>query len=776
MRYLISFIVLFPVILLSSQSAHSAANIWAVDDTEKIRPSDHGSNMQKDHQGTPLSQSQHNLVWQNGQVHIFGGKNEVVAFQLIVEAIGSSSTIQTLTLPQLCHNSGFCIKNTGNANDYYDFRGKNIEILSAHYIPVQNKGVDTDITRYPDPYYLDEVPEIMVPITAPSGKGGLPLTVPTNSNQALWFDIYIPKNAPPGDYSGNITIRVDGNNQTIPVKLKIYNFTLPDETHLKHFFRFAPGPIANRLNVDVGINKAPYRELLTKYFHTAYRHRTLLANNMVVDFMDTFYKGFYNGDYYNAANKYYGPGENAGHNMYPVGIFDLCSNPNCLASRGGNDGAGSGFSPSTEAQWRAASNEWVNYFNDADNGLTDIFYARHMVDEPNQPAQHSAWAYSQLRKYADWLHNNPGPGGNLKTLCTAFLDDRAIGYCDVWALNKEAYKVNLVNQARARGEFAGIYNGGNPMYGAGVHFIHTAAVDARVTPWVMERYGVDFYFQYGVVANYKNNCDFFNDNCSVGNSMYPSDDPVYSGEARGMDGPLVSVRLKYWRRGVQDFEYFWLAKQKGLDTQVNNIVNQVVPVAFDETPFTKDDHDNPWPDRGYQFEQRRRQLAELLDEDNGLNIPLSAGWNMVSSNREVGDPSLGTVLSGIEDDVVILKNGDGQIYWPEHGIDDIGDWDVKDGYLLFMNNPATFSFADDPVDPSSTPISLGQGWSMIAYLPGSPLPIDQALASLGSRVYLVKNGQGQVYWPDFNITEFDTMQVGQGYQVYLTSAGTLTYP
>jgi hypothetical protein len=43
---------------------------------------------------------------------------------------------------------------------------------------------------------------------------------------------------------------------------------------------------------------------------------------------------------------------------------------------------------------------------------------------------------------------------------------------------------------------------------------------------------------------------------------------------------------------------------------------------------------------------------------------------------------------------------------------------------------------------------------------------------------LVKNGSGQIYWPDtnFNLNSIITMNPGEGYQIYMNAAGTLTYP
>jgi hypothetical protein len=155
---------------------------------------------------------------------------------------------------------------------------------------------------------------------------------------------------------------------------------------------------------------------------------------------------------------------------------------------------------------------------------------------------------------------------------------------------------------------------------------------------------------------------------------------------------------------------------------------------------------------------------------------LQSGWNMVSSHVQPGNPAVSSVLAGIVDEVVLMKNGDGQVYWPAFGINEIGDWDVTDGYQIYMSNPTALAITGTAVDPSATPIPLIAGWNMAAYLLGSPLAIDQALASIDGALYLAKNGDGQVYWPAFGVNQIGEMQPGQGYQLYMSNAGTLVYP
>ena len=157
-------------------------------------------------------------------------------------------------------------------------------------------------------------------------------------------------------------------------------------------------------------------------------------------------------------------------------------------------------------------------------------------------------------------------------------------------------------------------------------------------------------------------------------------------------------------------------------------------------------------------------------------IPLNAGWNMISSHVQPEDCDLDTMLAPIAGEMVLLKNGFGDVYWPDMGIDNIGCWNLEHGYQLYMNDAATLPIAGEPVNPQDWPIDLDSGWSLISYLRDGPLGVDQALITLGGELLLAKNGFGQVYWPAFGVNQIGTMAPGQGYQVYLFNPVTLTYP
>jgi 5-hydroxyisourate hydrolase-like protein (transthyretin family) len=157
-------------------------------------------------------------------------------------------------------------------------------------------------------------------------------------------------------------------------------------------------------------------------------------------------------------------------------------------------------------------------------------------------------------------------------------------------------------------------------------------------------------------------------------------------------------------------------------------------------------------------------------------IALSSGWNMISSYVDPEYPDLELVMAGVESKMVLMKNGAGEVYWPQNSVNNIGEWNVRDGYQIYMDGSATLRVTGAAVEPDQMPISLPAGWSLIAYLRAAPQPADQALSSISGQLVLAKNGDGEIYWPAFNVNQIGDMQPGAGYKVYLSDNGTLMYP
>jgi hypothetical protein len=159
-----------------------------------------------------------------------------------------------------------------------------------------------------------------------------------------------------------------------------------------------------------------------------------------------------------------------------------------------------------------------------------------------------------------------------------------------------------------------------------------------------------------------------------------------------------------------------------------------------------------------------------------INIQLQSGWNMVSSRIAPVESSIEAIFSDIVSDVVLVKTGDGKTYWPAMSVNQIGGWDYKYGYHVYMSSDRVLTILGTPLTSSEKVIQLAAGWNMVAYLSESAFEPAVALESLGNNLFIAKSNSGGVYWPQFGVNTIGTMLPGQGYQVYLQSSGTLTYP
>lgn len=566
----------------------AVSRIWAVDDGEKVKKADNNH---------PLATSTDNPVWNGSKISLFGAKNEVVAFQLIIEADASGAKKVDVSLDSLT-NGSFVIKNTGSS-DPFDYVGKRIELFTENYVTVK------------DAWY----PDALIPFAAPSGLGGVPFDIAQKNNQGIWVDIYIPRDALPGIYTGNIKVSVNSLvTHTLPISLRVYNFTLPDECHLKNMFVISYNTIKSRHGVR---SESPeYYAVEARYHQMAHRHRFDIVRGVRdLGILDKYHKRYLTGKLYTAANNYEGPGESVGNRTFSVGLYN---------------GRPREFSPDNEVGWRAGSDAWVHWFN---KNAPQVEIHRYLRDEP---WSHGA-AYDDIIERCKWIHSNPGPGRALMTYITCPVISPLQGHCDFWSMNGRTCYLPDAAFEQSQGRKCGFYNGVRPYCGEDA--INTDAVDWRVQPWICRRYNLDQYFYWETTHwGYRKGSlvDVLNKNRSNGNGylFYPGEDVVFPQSSRQLPGPLASIRIKNWRRGMQDYEYLWLAGQSGLKSEADAIVKSCVPAAFNEADKTKG---ISWPSRGYGFELYRRQLANLITGKTGA-------IRGIVTNKATGNPIPGVKI------------------------------------------------------------------------------------------------------------------------------------
>src|SRR5437773_8797727 len=117
-------LALLIALLAASNADAGVRRVWAVNDGEKV---------ERDARDHPASA--HNSAWDGRVVHVFGARNEVIAFQVIVEADGSGVRALSVRLPMLASTTDR-IQYRPPAADPSDYVDRPIQIFAAHYMLV----------------------------------------------------------------------------------------------------------------------------------------------------------------------------------------------------------------------------------------------------------------------------------------------------------------------------------------------------------------------------------------------------------------------------------------------------------------------------------------------------------------------------------------------------------------------------------------------------------------------------------------------------------------
>ena len=102
----------------------------------------------------------------------------------------------------------------------------------------------------------------------------LPVRVEPGTNQGVWVDVYIPRNAVPGEYSGTISVTAGGVPLgSVPVKVCVRPFTLPDDIAMRSNFGGLGGGLARYLGMDASSRE--FAAVEDQYIDALLAHRAI---------------------------------------------------------------------------------------------------------------------------------------------------------------------------------------------------------------------------------------------------------------------------------------------------------------------------------------------------------------------------------------------------------------------------------------------------------------------------------------------------------------------
>ncbi|MBS0010275.1 MAG: DUF4091 domain-containing protein [Bacteroidales bacterium] len=178
-------------------AAHPAMSVWWCEGAYKIM------------RDTPLP------VKKGDTITLWSAKNEYEPFQLVIKP---ASRIDECRLS---------VSDLVSGADKID--RQHISLRKVEYVKVTKP---TDSYAYRD-YWPDPLPGLNGPFTAFGGE-----------NTALWVNVYIPAEASAGVYRGTIRIGNSSWNMEIPIKVNVWDFTLPQTTSLRSGFGLSVDKIA----------------------------------------------------------------------------------------------------------------------------------------------------------------------------------------------------------------------------------------------------------------------------------------------------------------------------------------------------------------------------------------------------------------------------------------------------------------------------------------------------------------------------------------------------
>ena len=165
-----------------------------------------------------------------------------------------------------------------------------------------------------------------------------------------------------------------------------------------------------------------------------------------------------------------------------------------------------------------------------------------------------------------------------------------------------------------------------------------------------------------------------------------------------------------------------------------------------------------------------------LSNTMAQELELIEGWNLISTYIIPDYPSIGDVFAPVVGDLYLAKDEVGNVYWPEWNLNNIGDHIVGKAYKVKMTADATLEVRGAAANPSDHPLLLNEGWSYLGYLRKQAADAAAVLESIEEDVLLIKDGIGNIYWPEYDVNTMGNMEPGQGYQIRMTAERTFTFP
>jgi hypothetical protein len=518
------------------EAKSSSAIVWVTSLPEKIAANAHAPS-------TPQKTAQ-----------ISAARNEFESFQIVVS--GAASEVRAEVTTPLSRTDPITGK-TDVITDVSLYQEALINITRA-------SSPDGAVGRLPDAL-VPAVDEIYK-----ERRNAFPFEVHSGESRAIWVEVFVPETAAPGDYQGEITVRLGKEPELIPIGLTVWGFALPSTSSVRSAFGLWYGG----LPAGHGISSSDYDTFATlraKYGQLALDHRITLSHHDDGLFNDFGHFGTYFGPLAEGTANTRLEGARLTAIEYLGGLTDTSN-----------------------------MSRWAQHYRE--RGWFDRLF-QYTCDEPGY--QGCDWVDTRARTAAA---KKADP--EFRTLVTATIQEAAANGVTE-NLDLVVPVVNYVDDKSGRYEGSQrlkapdpyeaflssdplnelwMYQscmshgcgGGNSTYFTGwpSYMIDASAVRNRAMQWLLFRYGATGELYWDTTYAYSHGDPWTDqwgfDGNGDGTLFYPGT-PAQIGGTTHI--PVASIRLKMIREGMEDYEYLKLAFERS-PWRAMQIADTLFPNAY----------------------------------------------------------------------------------------------------------------------------------------------------------------------------------------------------
>ena len=545
-----------------------------------------------------------NPAWNGSAVTLEGARGETLAFQVIVQPGRSALAAVDVQVSDLRREGG-----TGGvpARRFARFREWYVPVT----LPSRSPGGSAGPGEYPD---------ALIPADAPGW--GLPVDVAAGKTQGIWIDCAIPSGAEPGSYLGTVTVTAAGRAiARFEIGLRVHGFEIPRERHLRWRIGYSgweavptnlgiPEGSADWLKLEEDLYRLVWEEhraVPTTHYHGLQLDASGAGDALAIDWTG-FDRRF--GRYLDGS---------AFSDGVPVNIFSLPVNLHAgWPGRLPTDAARVDASTLT-----AASRLIGRHWDEKGWRLDDAFV--YVADEPGPER------FASVQKACEAIRLGDPRIRRSVAFYTEFgrdaprLVDSFTGLVTQWDIAGDHADLPALRRRQAAGDRIGFYQGGEPYQGG--EALDDDGLALTTWPWIAWRYRLDHLFLYNMTEWTYFRLDRTTTAWSRGkreiwenplNQSWQTNSQgvlVYPGSYVGIRGVVPTIRLKQVRRGMQDYEYLWLAARRGGEAKADAVARRLVRSALHEAgPLGEIGPRGAWERDPRAWTAARRELARAIGE------------------------------------------------------------------------------------------------------------------------------------------------------------------